>query len=75
MLFIVILFAHHITSYHIISGKCNFPKSYPTGCLLGCVDIVDCLPQEEYKIQVRRILYYLYGIQSKAVFKILEFCN
>jgi hypothetical protein len=26
-----------------------FPLTYPTGCLLGCVNIVDCLPQEEYR--------------------------
>jgi hypothetical protein len=25
-----------------------FPEDYPTGCLLGCVDMVDCLPQEQY---------------------------
>jgi hypothetical protein len=28
-----------------------FPKSYPTSCLLGCVDVVDCLCQEEYQEQ------------------------
>lgn len=27
----------------------SFPKHYPTSCLLGCVDVVDCLAQEEYK--------------------------
>ncbi|KFM64216.1 hypothetical protein X975_12951, partial [Stegodyphus mimosarum] len=37
--------------YRSIVGNCAFPESYPTGCLLGCVDLVDCLPQEEYKIQ------------------------
>uniref|UniRef100_S4PG71 Activating signal cointegrator 1 n=2 Tax=Pararge aegeria TaxID=116150 RepID=S4PG71_9NEOP len=26
----------------------NFPSFYPTGCLLGCVNVDDCLPQEEY---------------------------
>ncbi|XP_014233508.1 activating signal cointegrator 1 [Trichogramma pretiosum] len=25
-----------------------FPKSYPTGCLLGCVTVTDVLSQEEY---------------------------
>ena len=30
----------------------SFPSSYPTGCLLGCVDMVDCLPQEDYREQV-----------------------
>lgn len=37
--------------YISIFGHCKFPESYPTGCLLGCVDIVDCLPQEEYNMQ------------------------
>ncbi|EDO46391.1 predicted protein [Nematostella vectensis] len=27
----------------------HFPKEYPTGCLLGCVDLEDCLSQEEYR--------------------------
>ncbi|XP_045777560.1 activating signal cointegrator 1 [Maniola jurtina] len=26
----------------------KFPSFYPTGCLLGCVNLDDCLPQEEY---------------------------
>lgn len=26
-----------------------FPSSYPTGCLLGCVNVIDCLSQEEYQ--------------------------
>ncbi|KAK3893874.1 hypothetical protein Pcinc_002316 [Petrolisthes cinctipes] len=26
-----------------------FPPHYPTSCLLGCVDVVDVLPQEEYR--------------------------
>lgn len=26
----------------------EFPKRYPTGCLLGSVNVVDCLSQEEY---------------------------
>lgn len=25
------------------------PTHYPVGCLLGCVDLTDCLPQDEYK--------------------------
>ncbi|KAK3746751.1 hypothetical protein QZH41_003564 [Actinostola sp. cb2023] len=29
--------------------KLNFPKVYPTACLLGCVDITDCLNNDEYK--------------------------
>lgn len=27
----------------------ELPKYYPTGQLLGCVTLVDCLPQEEYR--------------------------
>lgn len=29
----------------------KFPEQYPTGVLLGCVDVIDCLPQEEYQLQ------------------------
>ncbi|XP_052901149.1 activating signal cointegrator 1 [Anopheles moucheti] len=29
----------------------QFPSQYPTGCLLGCVSVLDCLPQEEYRKQ------------------------
>uniref|UniRef100_A0A3P8Z4E9 Activating signal cointegrator 1 n=1 Tax=Esox lucius TaxID=8010 RepID=A0A3P8Z4E9_ESOLU len=29
----------------------KFPDDYPTGCLLGCVHVADCLPQEQYKDQ------------------------
>lgn len=27
----------------------KFPDQYPTGCLLGCVDVTDCVSQEEYR--------------------------
>ena len=27
----------------------EFPESYPSGALLGCVDIVDCVTQDEYQ--------------------------
>lgn len=27
----------------------RFPSVYPTSCLLGCVQVIDCLPQEEYR--------------------------
>ncbi|PIK47212.1 putative activating signal cointegrator 1-like [Apostichopus japonicus] len=38
-------------SYRHIVGNENvtFPSQYPTGCLLGCVDMVDCLAQEQYR--------------------------
>ncbi|XP_061101912.1 activating signal cointegrator 1 [Conger conger] len=29
----------------------QFPKQYPTGCLLGCVNMTDCLSQEQYRDQ------------------------
>ncbi|CAH1254531.1 TRIP4 [Branchiostoma lanceolatum] len=29
----------------------QFPKDYPVACLLGCVDVADVLPQEEYREQ------------------------
>ncbi|KFD63042.1 hypothetical protein M514_11719 [Trichuris suis] len=28
-----------------------YPPDYPVGCLLGCVEVVDCLSQEDYRIQ------------------------
>lgn len=27
----------------------KFPEHFPTGCLLGCVRVDDCLAQEEYR--------------------------
>jgi hypothetical protein len=37
--------------YHVQKGvkPQEFPPHYPTSCLLGCVDVVDVLPQEEYR--------------------------
>jgi len=29
----------------------QFPPYYPTSCLLGCVDVSDCLSQEEYRLE------------------------
>ncbi len=34
-----------------VGGEVAFPRNYPTGCLLGCVEVVDVLPQEEYRLQ------------------------
>uniref|UniRef100_A0A914VW20 Activating signal cointegrator 1 n=1 Tax=Plectus sambesii TaxID=2011161 RepID=A0A914VW20_9BILA len=28
-----------------------FPVQYKSGALLGCVDVIDCLPQEQYRLQ------------------------
>ncbi|KAL8561300.1 hypothetical protein ACOMHN_047155 [Nucella lapillus] len=33
-------------------GEVDFPADYPAGCLLGCVDMVDCLSQEDYRHKV-----------------------
>ncbi|XP_057322102.1 activating signal cointegrator 1 isoform X1 [Microplitis mediator] len=35
--------------YRHLSENLKFPKSYPTGCLLGCVTVVDVLAQDEYR--------------------------
>uniref|UniRef100_W5KIR1 Activating signal cointegrator 1 n=1 Tax=Astyanax mexicanus TaxID=7994 RepID=W5KIR1_ASTMX len=32
-----------------------FPKEYPTGCLLGCVNMTDCLSQEQFREQYPQI--------------------
>ncbi|XP_062868859.1 activating signal cointegrator 1 isoform X2 [Trichomycterus rosablanca] len=33
----------------------QFPKDYPTGCLLGCVNMTDCLSQEQFREQYPQI--------------------
>jgi len=39
------------TFYELHSGikPYQYPPHYPTSCLVGCVDVVDVLPQEEYR--------------------------
>lgn len=32
-----------------VDPSMKFPKTYPTSCLLGCVHVDDCLPQDEYR--------------------------
>ncbi|KAG5683525.1 hypothetical protein PVAND_012799 [Polypedilum vanderplanki] len=34
---------------HYKDENIKFPSQYPSGVLLGCVNVVDCLPQEEYR--------------------------
>lgn len=34
---------------HLKDENLKFPSSYPSGVLLGCVKLTDCLPQEEYR--------------------------
>ncbi|XP_040899900.1 activating signal cointegrator 1 [Toxotes jaculatrix] len=36
---------------HIYKKEPRFPKDYPSGCLLGCVNMTDCLSQEQFKEQ------------------------
>lgn len=33
----------------ILDKNLEFPKFYPTGCVLGCVSVDDCLAQEDYQ--------------------------
>ncbi|PFX33317.1 Activating signal cointegrator 1 [Stylophora pistillata] len=39
--------------YKTLYGSENvvFPQQYPVSCLLGCIDLVECLAQEDYKEQ------------------------
>jgi len=37
----------------------TLPEYYPAGCLLGCVDVIDCLPLEEFKAKVGRASIWL----------------
>lgn len=34
---------------HYKDENLRFPSQYPSGVLLGCVNVTDCLPQEEYR--------------------------
>jgi hypothetical protein len=39
-------------TYRLLHGKdVEFPNDYPSGCLLGCVDLIDCLSQKQFKEQ------------------------
>ncbi|KAM9183200.1 activating signal cointegrator 1 [Dugong dugon] len=39
-------------TYRLLRGKdLEFPCDYPSGCLLGCVDLTDCLSQKQFKEQ------------------------
>ena len=35
----------------------EFPKDYPTSCLLGCVEMTDCMAQDDYRQKV--VTWYL----------------
>lgn len=36
----------------------EFPNDYPSGCLLGCVDLIDCLSQKQFKDQVSKEYFF-----------------
>ncbi|KAM4829731.1 activating signal cointegrator 1 isoform 2-T2 [Thomomys bottae] len=39
-------------TYRLLRGKdVEFPNDYPSGCLLGCVDLIECLSQRQFKEQ------------------------
>ncbi|CAF89318.1 unnamed protein product, partial [Tetraodon nigroviridis] len=40
------------TYRHIYRKELRFPNDYPTACLLGCVNVTDCLSQEQFRQQV-----------------------
>ncbi|XP_063268533.1 activating signal cointegrator 1 isoform X1 [Prinia subflava] len=35
----------------LLQKDVEFPSEYPSGCLLGCVDVTDCLSQEQFQEQ------------------------
>uniref|UniRef100_A0A8C3TPT1 Activating signal cointegrator 1 n=1 Tax=Catharus ustulatus TaxID=91951 RepID=A0A8C3TPT1_CATUS len=35
----------------LLQKDVEFPSDYPSGCLLGCVDVIDCLSQEQFQEQ------------------------
>ncbi|XP_016339469.1 activating signal cointegrator 1 [Sinocyclocheilus anshuiensis] len=41
--------------HHIYKEEPKFPAEYPTGCLLGCVNVTDCLSQEQFREQYPQI--------------------
>ncbi|XP_006831604.1 PREDICTED: activating signal cointegrator 1 [Chrysochloris asiatica] len=39
-------------TYCLLRGKdLEFPSDYPSGCLLGCVNLTDCMSQKQFKEQ------------------------
>ena len=43
----------------VTDPKLQCPSHYPVGCLLGCVDLTDCLAQDEYREKVRTAYHTL----------------
>ena len=47
------IFSSFTTLYMSVTDpKLQCPSHYPVGCLLGCVDLTDCLAQDEYREKV-----------------------
>lgn len=44
-----IAFMESFYKTHYNDKNIEFPKQYPTACLLGCVKVEDCLSQEQYQ--------------------------
>lgn len=49
----------------------EFPSDYPSGCLLGCVDVTDCLSQEQFNEQVSTANKPLRACDSQQTFKVV----
>lgn len=45
----IIVVVNNPISLVVLDESIEFPIQYPSGCLLGCVLVQDCLPQEEYR--------------------------
>jgi ASCH domain len=43
-----------------------FPKEYPTACLLGCVDMVDCLDQSAFQLEREYLLAKKRPVEDSA---------
>jgi len=53
-----------------VDKKLEFPTSYPSGCLLGCVNVEDCLERTEYMEQVMWKLIHTYFVLNTCLFNI-----
>lgn len=50
--------------YSNFLSELRFPSDYPTGCLLGCVNVTDCLSQEQFRQQVGDTRYTIHTLNS-----------
>ena len=48
----------------LLDDDIEFPKDYPPGCLLGSVDVVDCLGQEEYRQKVYSLEFFFSFVKT-----------